>query len=220
MASTARMEVIPTFGGDKKKPSTHATRRVAVLNKIFMKHITDLMSTGEVAPQLAGRGIEITHVKVAPNFRLVNVFWVAENEKDANESTERILKKAAGHLEHELSQLKIIGMVPPINFVKNKFYNSLKEVEYRLATVDFGEDFVPSAYIQHQVKTPVLQMSLSSDIKAKLSQVDRENNEAGEVEEELYEIQIPEMRQDVLGFDHAAIMTKVNSIYLILIFYK
>ncbi|XP_001603020.2 putative ribosome-binding factor A, mitochondrial isoform X2 [Nasonia vitripennis] len=209
-------QIQPNFGPTSKtSKTTHKNRRVTVLNKVFMKYITDLMASGEVAAQLIGRGIEVSHVSVTPDFKLVNVFWFAQNEIDANESTERILKRAAGQLQHELSQLRVIGIVPPINFVKNRLHSAVKEVESRLATVDFGEDFVPSAYIKSQIRPPVLQMSLSPEIKAKLSALDSNSNnqeeETVEEEEEIYEIKIPEMKQDVMGFNHSAIMKRIKA---------
>lgn len=39
-----------------------SSKRAAVLNKLFMKHITDLMATGENASQYSGLGIEINRV--------------------------------------------------------------------------------------------------------------------------------------------------------------
>lgn len=38
------------------------SKRAAVLNKLFMRHITDLMATGENASVYAGLGIEISKV--------------------------------------------------------------------------------------------------------------------------------------------------------------
>jgi hypothetical protein len=37
-------------------------RRAAVLNKLFMRHITDMMASGEVASEILGRGVEISRV--------------------------------------------------------------------------------------------------------------------------------------------------------------
>jgi hypothetical protein len=37
-------------------------RRIAVLDKLFMRHITDMMASGEVANEVLGRGIEISRV--------------------------------------------------------------------------------------------------------------------------------------------------------------
>lgn len=44
------------------KPTRENTRRLAVLNKLFMMHITDLMTTGENASRFAGYGLEINRV--------------------------------------------------------------------------------------------------------------------------------------------------------------
>lgn len=38
------------------------SRRAKVLNKIFMRHITDLMATGDCAIEILGHGIEINRV--------------------------------------------------------------------------------------------------------------------------------------------------------------
>lgn len=96
-----------------------SSRRVAVLNKLFMRHITDLMATGEVAGELIGRGIEISRVKVASDFTRVNVYWLAKGSRH-DDQTEMILSRNAHSLRHELSQLRIIGSVPRIEFVKGK----------------------------------------------------------------------------------------------------
>lgn len=203
----------------KAKVTTHATRRVTVLNKIFMKHITDLMATGEVAPSLVGRGIEISSVKVAPDFGVVNVFWYAQNEADTNESVEMVLKKSAGQLQHELSQLRVIGIVPPIRFVRNRRYGVIKEVEDRLSKVDFGEDYIPTTYIKRNF-VPTLETTLSPKVKAQLAELNIKNEDNKEESEEDYELHLPEMRQDILGFDHFKVMQKVclvlNLIFVII----
>jgi len=209
---------LPSVFGNKKQ--THNSRRSAVLNKIFMKHITDLMATGEVAPSLIGRGIEVTHVSIAPDFTAINVYWIAQNNKNANEETEKVLRIAGGHLQHELTQLRVIGKVPPIYFVKNKQYNLLREVEDRLATVDFGEDFEPTAHIMRTNNTPILRTTVSEKIKKQLEKMEKESNnkdidnienkEEVEEDEDAYEIQVPEMRQNIMGFDHEYVLTKVK----------
>nr|CAD7398906.1 unnamed protein product [Timema cristinae] len=44
------------------KPGGRNTRRIAVLNKVFMRHITDIMATGEDSKEIVGRGIEVSRV--------------------------------------------------------------------------------------------------------------------------------------------------------------
>lgn len=43
---------------------TTNSRRISVLNKVFMRYITDLMATGENSSEFLGRGIEINKVYV------------------------------------------------------------------------------------------------------------------------------------------------------------
>lgn len=46
----------------KFEPTKRATRRIAVLNKLFMKNVTDLMSSSPFAAKAIGNGIEISKV--------------------------------------------------------------------------------------------------------------------------------------------------------------
>lgn len=45
-----------------KDAGRQAPKRVKVLNKLLMKYITDLMSTGEYSDKFIGYGLEITKV--------------------------------------------------------------------------------------------------------------------------------------------------------------
>lgn len=38
------------------------SRRSKVLNKVFMRYITDIMATGQYSSEIVGRGIEINRV--------------------------------------------------------------------------------------------------------------------------------------------------------------
>ncbi|KAJ8676248.1 hypothetical protein QAD02_012034 [Eretmocerus hayati] len=203
------------FQGPKtlKTSETHQTRRQNVLNQIFMKHVTDLLSTGEVAPQLLERNFEITGVQVSTDYSVVNVSWAAPTkiDDDEQETTEEILRKAAGHLQHELSRLRVIGLVPPINFVRDKKYALIRDVDSILSQIDFGADYVPTTYVHSQKDVPTLITSLSPEVKERLSKMESKNGEeVTEEEEEEYEIEVPEMRQDVIGFDHSTVMKKVR----------
>ncbi|CAH1979692.1 unnamed protein product [Acanthoscelides obtectus] len=118
------------------------SRRVAVLNKLFMRHITDQMVTGQYASEILGHGIEVNKVKVTPDYKFLRVYWIARKSKN-DEAIERILNKNAGFLRHELSSLQVMGKMPMIHFVKDKEYGSISEVDNRLAVADFGEDHIP-----------------------------------------------------------------------------
>jgi len=61
-AITSTAEDSPTSVKALTQGSTQ-NRRVEVLNKLFMKHITDLLSTGNCAAEVVGLGIEVTKVR-------------------------------------------------------------------------------------------------------------------------------------------------------------
>lgn len=106
----------------------NATRRVTVLNKLFMKNVTDLMATGEMSTEILGRGLEISRVRVTTDFQGLLVYWLAKGSDD-DIVLDQILKKAAGPLRHELSQLRLMGEVPKITFVRDIHYAMAIEVD-------------------------------------------------------------------------------------------
>lgn len=163
------------------------SKRVTVLNKLFMKHITDLMATGENAEKFANYGIEINRVctytvndiaisykiygnifqvKVTPDFKLVQVFWGSKNI-ETDDVISSLLSKNAGAIRSELTQLRVIGVVPKIMFCKDKQLATLVELEKRLEIADFGEDYVcpdPVAKLKTQLE---LNMTLNPETKVK-----------------------------------------------------
>lgn len=56
------MPTVKRLTNVKCEPGKQGVQRLAMLNKLFMKNITDLMSTGTVAMDIVGRGIEISKV--------------------------------------------------------------------------------------------------------------------------------------------------------------
>lgn len=143
-------------------------------------------------------------MKISPDFNSVNVFWIAQgDENDA--VVEQVLKSISGPLRHELSQLRIMGEVPRIYFVKDKFYSKAAEVDILLKTADYGEDFVPSDPTVFMKASPQLNVHLSDEVRARIYELEQEENSENEIEDE----ELPIMKNDVLGLDHAAIMKKI-----------
>lgn len=166
------------------KQGKNAPRRVHVLNKLFMKHITDLLSTGEASEAILGRGLEVSHVKVAADFNYVNVFWRAKGSVQTDDEMEAILRAASGNIRHELSQLRLMGEVPRINFVRDRHQSTYAEVQDLLDRADYGADFEPTNWAQ-----------LRHDLAPHGLQSDRV---------------LPEMRHDVLGLNQADIMEGIK----------
>lgn len=164
----------------------NAPRRVHVLNKLFMKHITDLLSTGEASEAVLGRGLEVSHVKVAAAFNYVNVFWRAKGSVQTDDEMEAILRRASGNIRHELSQLRLMGEVPRINFVRDRQQATHAEVQDLLDRADYGEDFEPSNWAQ---------------LRHDLAPHDR-RHQGDRV--------LPEMRHNVLGLNRTEIMDGIK----------
>ncbi|KOB54819.1 Uncharacterized protein OBRU01_25910, partial [Operophtera brumata] len=58
------MPSVKSLTKTQNEPGKRAIRRSSMLNKMFMKHITDMMSTGTVAIDVVGRGIEVSKAKI------------------------------------------------------------------------------------------------------------------------------------------------------------
>lgn len=184
----------------KHEPGKRGQRRTAMLNKMFMKQITDLMSTGTVSMNIVGRGIEISKVSVTPDLQKVNVFWVCKGDA-SDDATEKVLSKAAGALRHELSTLRVMGEIPYIEFVKDKQEALIVDLDRRLAMADYGEDYAPTDMGQLLKSEFTLNTQLSPEVKAKIKKL--------EDELPIYEDPLPEMTNNVYGLDHAKIMSRL-----------
>ncbi|XP_015108389.1 putative ribosome-binding factor A, mitochondrial [Diachasma alloeum] len=200
-----------SFSGDSIKViSPHVTRRLNVLNKLFMTHITDLMTTGEVSGQIVGRGIEISRVKLANDFHVVRVYWFCnDDDTDRLEETTRHLEQIAFRLRHELSQLKVIGVVPQILFVKDKAVAANLELQKRIAEADYGEDHVPIVNISPPKPQLTLYTPLPEDVRKKILEYSEEDKEEAE-DDAFYAVDLPPMKHDVLGLNHWKIMFRVK----------
>ncbi|KAK1128788.1 hypothetical protein K0M31_019937 [Melipona bicolor] len=154
------------------------------------------MSTGEISTEILDRNIEITHVRVTADFKFINVYWADTDTEKSN--TEELLNQCAFSLRHKLSQLRVIGMVPPIQFVKCKGISVLREVEEKLKTLEFDKDHVSSPYpdaIHHSVNASKI----------------CDNNDVQNDEDDNFKVTVPVMKHDVFGLDHFQIMSKIKS---------
>ncbi|XP_041984408.1 uncharacterized protein LOC121736980 [Aricia agestis] len=194
------MPSIKSLTKTEKEPGKRGIRRMAMLNKLFMKNVTDIMSTGTVSVNIVGRGIEISKVKVTPDFKNVNVFWVCKGDS-TDEETQILLNSIAGPLRHELSTLRLMGQVPYISFLKDKQEALLVDIDRRLMEADYGEDYTPTE-LGHLLKADfVLNTKLSPEVKAKIKQL--------EDQEPIEEKPIPEITHNVYGLEHEKIMNRL-----------
>ncbi|XP_076279031.1 uncharacterized protein LOC143208441 [Lasioglossum baleicum] len=191
-----RIEGITFSETMKRGPSVHTTRRMNVLNKVLMEHITDFMSTGELDPRLENKCIEICFVKITQDFKQINIYWI-DNSLDKSDTIE-ILNDCAHRLRYELCQLYVMGNLPPISFVKYKRMDIAKEVERKLAIADYGEDYQPSLY--------PLAVNCTVSLKT-FTNVDQQSTDSPD---DTFNVTLPVMQHDVFNLDHNRIMSKIK----------
>lgn len=102
-----------------------------------MKNITELMATEE---EILGRGIEISRVKVAADFQNINIYWLAKGRIEDDEALDNLLRRCSGRLRHEISQLRVMGEVPRMHFVKDLEFSKYVQVERVLKGADLGKE--------------------------------------------------------------------------------
>lgn len=185
--------VLPSAASLSKehRQSKHITRRINVLNKLFMVHISDMLANGEWSQQIAGHGLEITHVRITSDFHLVNVYWMTKR-MDSTATLKQMLEPIARRIRHELSQLRLMGEVPNIIFVHDRSMAKLAEVDHLLAKADFGDDYEPLTPAAHRAAMMRNDFSPSSANSA-----------------DAVGFRLPPMRQDIFGLDRGEIMNKI-----------
>lgn len=178
--------LLETKGTSKKITS----RRVVVLNKLFMRHVTDLIGAGSIGEDLKGLGLVITKVLVCQNYHGLNVFWttnISTNYDEVQQKLDSINKR----LRHELSQMQLMGNIPHITFVKDAQVGYANELDYLLATADYGDDYEPSES----------KSGIDDDF-------DPENVQSDALKQ--INSSLPAMRHDVFGLNHAVIMGRIK----------
>ncbi|XP_050432297.1 uncharacterized protein LOC126840525 [Adelges cooleyi] len=188
----------------KNESGRNTNKRVNILNNILMKNITDLMTAGELFDKIFGYGLEITKVSISSDYRFVKVFWMSKAFEDEAKLDE-LLNSISGALRHELSNLQIMGEVPVLKFVKDKTFDNIKAVDNLLKKADFGEDFVPTCPTLLN-KYETIYTVIEPELKVRINDLEDSEN-ISEEQEEL----IPPMKMDVMGLDHATIMSRINA---------
>ncbi|XP_037778617.1 uncharacterized protein LOC119575192 [Penaeus monodon] len=190
------------------------THRLQILNKVFLEKISDIMATGEVSSQLSGHGVEITKVQVLPNVLGINVYWISK-EPHLDDIVSKVLQENAPRLRHELSQLRVLGHVPRITFVRDEKFYKVAEVEKRLSLADFGEGFEPTDATHYIKSSLTVTTLLNENLKDAIAKMEMEaegsegaacdNSQAEELPPDL-----PKMRSDVFSVDTDKIYAMVR----------
>lgn len=181
----------------KKTPTKISSRRTAILNKMFMRHVSDLIASGPIGFELSGLGLEITGIKVCQHYHGLNIFWTATATDDFD-LVERKLASITRQLRHELHQMQVMGNVPHLTFVRDYQLTYFEELDIMIEKADYGDNYKPSF---GRTKTP---KNFRTELENEIALKEQTENEVDNISS------IPAMRHDVFGLDHALIMGRVK----------
>lgn len=196
----------PTSPEYLKPKKTREVRRVHVLNSVILQTVCDVMSTGELSPELTDLGLEITRVKINSDFTSVNVYWTTSIAENTGE-LESILPPYAGRLKNIMCGLHVMGSVPYVTFVKDRHRQNVQDVVYALSRADFGPDFEPSDKTIRNKSTAIIQEQTSE-----LQTEDETREQPRPPTEPLIATSTthpPEMRMDIFHLNHREITEQI-----------
>ncbi|KAL5020914.1 hypothetical protein ScPMuIL_000069 [Solemya velum] len=229
--NTPALSESQSSSGIKNTISEGQRRRAKQVGRVMYDYITEHVTSGELDPKLCTLALEISKVKIAPDFSAVNVYWVAEGtERDVD--IQSILNENSGRLRHLLSTYRVIGRIPPIHFVKDMTESKYKEIVELLKEVDLGPDFQPTDDKMEPSLDTDVQNLAEENIQKDFVNVGIKNTDANNamdvVEDEKKETrhergrEMPKtlptrendtcdtFRQNIFGLDHAALIKKIT----------
>lgn len=203
------------------------TRRMNVLNKLFMEQISGLLATGEISDEILGKGLQISRVRISHDFRQLSVYWSTTKPNIADSVLEKELQRCSGLLRHELSRLCLMGRVPRITFIKDTLQANLFHVDELLRRLNLDgnktaetnenmldedteqQDFPDHSHPSLKEYFYGLRQSMDTTEQDR-SQMDLSAEAQDERGEETFSSNWPPpMRHDVFGLDHKGIMLKI-----------
>ncbi|XP_077993158.1 putative ribosome-binding factor A, mitochondrial [Glandiceps talaboti] len=124
--------------GPRVRTKPGHTSRLHVINTVLYKNIVDLVQSSVVSSELGELNVEVLSVKMANDFSVCLVFWQATGTLAEDDNIQQILDKHAGSVRHYLTQLRLVGFLPKLSFVKDKGAANLAEVERLLSDVQLS----------------------------------------------------------------------------------
>ncbi|GFR29485.1 uncharacterized protein TNCT_258281 [Trichonephila clavata] len=194
------------------KPS----KRQNVLNSLFIRNISDVLSTGEILPGVLGYGIEITGVKISPCCKILHVYWqIPPSNFSATDDVAILLNNNAYKIRAELISRNVMGRVPQIFFTRDvtnaylaAFEKAMEEVESELKK---DSSVVPDDTFVSKKKN-LFKFNDSKEVQNKTKEevpVEVSHDDSVEIKTEL--ARPADMKTDVFGLKHDVLMSKVNA---------
>nr|XP_006812283.1 PREDICTED: putative ribosome-binding factor A, mitochondrial-like [Saccoglossus kowalevskii] len=124
----------------EQRPKSRHSSRLHIINTVLYQNLLDLINTNVISDELEELNVELIKVTMAGDFSACRVFWKASGDINEDKHIQELLNKYAGPVRHKLTQLRLIGFLPKVVFVKDKGEANRVEVERLLAVADLGPD--------------------------------------------------------------------------------
>lgn len=214
------------YEGKHKINSTVKLRRAEQVSKVLFSYISDLIQYGdENFPQIE-ETIEISKVKMSPDFSALVVHWLATGTPK-DDIIQHMLRKNSGKIRQHLINLNFVSTLPPITFVAD-----LSEVQYQivanlLQTADMGpesDQLSGENLLKHQpqISSKCINGSLEKQINENLYEMKKKHLSDGN-NKEIYKdlltvsdetdsnlVVLNQFENDVYELDHTSLMQLVQ----------
>jgi len=190
-------------------------RRKAVLSSLFIKNITDVISTGDIVPEISAYNVEITGVKISPCSKILNVFWqVPVSQFDSCADIARILAEAAPKIRAELISRNVLGRVPFVFFLRDGTNEKISAFETAISKLDAEPQsdsnvIVDDSFLKNMFLFKSEKVEKKSDVILDDKQELTESNEEDTRECTADPEKPVDMKCDIFGLDHDIMMEKV-----------
>lgn len=189
--NSVKFNQFPTVGSINKGSGNN--KRQDVLNKLFLRHITEMITSEEIiSDSIGGCGVYISKVKIDKTFSNLNVYWISN--ENYFEKVEQIFDENKNNLRHNLSKLNLIGHVPKIKFIRDK-------------------DLVRSVEVEKLLSKIKVQIALDEE-NSETTYQDEESiqeNQGNELSNADIEEELPPMPGNVYNLDHQSILNIIQS---------
>ncbi|XP_065101703.2 putative ribosome-binding factor A, mitochondrial [Paramisgurnus dabryanus] len=128
----------PDFLKPTKKKKQEDSVRVRTLNNIVFKAVTDLLTSYEVNSEIPAYNVQISKVSLPPDFSSCRIYWKTSLSAEQDRQIQQALDKCAPRIRYLLISHQILGIVPPVVFIRDKQYAAMMEIENLLKIADYG----------------------------------------------------------------------------------
>ncbi|XP_063441258.1 uncharacterized protein LOC134721904 [Mytilus trossulus] len=230
------LETTRTRPGSKyRAPSDKVQRRAHDVSIVLYNYVREIINSGELDQKIADSMVEITQVKMLPDFSAIHVLWLPfGNEEDIELDT--LLQRKESKLRSILTSYRPIANIPPVVFLKDDARTQEIKMNKMFDEADFGlhselpepeiTDTESKNYIEsHDHRTDELQEIRERFDVGDTPVVHMESNNTQEIKAEMAKCQNEtqsnyrtefvdgihnQYRDDLYGLNHALLMKKIE----------